>query len=57
MVRDHPTPPKPALDPSGPAAGPGLLDRLSTAVLVLDRRSVIDRVGGHVPVRVDVRII
>ena len=46
MTRDQPTPPTSAPIPDAPATGPGLLDYLSTAVLVLDRRSVIEQMNS-----------
>ena len=46
MNTDQSTPPKPALAPGAPATGPGLLDHLSTAVLVLDRGRVVAN-GSH----------
>ena len=45
MIRDQPAPPTFERSPDPPAAGPGLLDHLSTAVLVLDRRSMIERMN------------
>ena len=46
MTEDQPTPPGSARNPDTASAGPGLLDYLSTAVLVLDRRSVIERMNS-----------
>ena len=46
MTRDQPTPPGSALNPDAVSTGAGLLDYLSTAVLVLDRRSVIEQMNS-----------
>ena len=46
MTRNQPTPPTFAHSPDPTATGSGLLDYLSTAVLVLDRRSVIEQMNS-----------
>ena len=46
MTRNQPTPPTFERTPDPQATGSGLLDYLSTAVLVLDRRSVIEQMNS-----------
>ena len=46
MTRNQPAPPTFEHRPDPPATGSDLLDYLSTAVLVLDRRSVIERMNS-----------
>ena len=46
MTRVQPTPPRPARHPDAPSLGSGLLDHLTTAVLVLDRGAVIERMNS-----------
>ena len=46
MTRDRTVPPESVLDPAASTTSPGLLDHLWTAVLVLDRRSVIERMNS-----------
>lgn len=56
MTPDQPTPPRSASDPDARATGPGLLDHLSTAVLVLDRRTVIERMNSAAEALLDTSV-